>query len=336
MASAGKQGAGAAAGTASAEEVPPRTKDAPGPGSPLEIGKTGWREILKRSIKEFKNDRAAMTAGSLAYHWFLSLFPAIIALLGVASLAGLTAGTVHHLEHGVDKALPGGVANVFNTAITTALGRSSGGSLTAVIIGVLVALWSASSGMAALQTGLDVAYDVSADRKFLAKRLYAVPLMVATAVLGGIATALIVFAAPLGSAIEGHVGVTGAAFTVPWTIVRWVLTIIVISVLFSVFYYLGPNRGSPHWRWVSPGGLLGSAIFLAASLGFSFYVSKFGSYGKTYGAFAGVVILIFWLYLTGIAVMLGAEINAEAERQAAAEGGHLQARASAARVDRAT
>jgi membrane protein len=311
-----------------------RAKAAPGPDSPLELGQRGWRDVVKRSIKEFKRDRAAMTAGSLAYHWFLSLFPALIALLGVASLAGLSASTVRHLEHGVDKALPGGVANVFNSAITTALGRSSSGSLTAVIIGLLIALWSASSGMSALQTGLDIAYDVPTDRKFVAKRLYAIPLMVATAVLGAIATALIVFGAPLGSAIEGHVGLTGAAFIVVWTIVRWVLTVVVITVLFSVFYYLGPNREGPHWQWVSPGGLLGSAIFLAASLGFSFYVSKFGSYGKTYGAFAGVVILIFWLYLTGIAVMLGAEVNAEAERQAAAEAGHPQARASAAKAAR--
>ncbi|HEY2577762.1 MAG TPA: YihY/virulence factor BrkB family protein [Streptosporangiaceae bacterium] len=318
------------------EDIPPQTKEAPGPDNPLELGKAGWRDTLKRSAKEFKNDRAAMTAGTLAYHWFLSLFPAIIALLGIASLAGLSAGTVHHLQRGVDTSLPGGVANVFNTAITTALHRTSSGSLTAVILGVLIALWSASSGMAALQTGLDVAYDVPTDRKFVAKRLYAIPLMLATAVLGGLASALIVFGAPLGSAIEGHVALTGTAFTVVWTIVRWVLTLIVVTILFSVFYYLGPKRESPHWRWVSPGGLLGSAIFLAASLGFSFYVTKFGSYGKTYGTFAGVVILIFWLYLTGIAVMLGAEVNAEAERQAAAEAGYPQAQASAQQVQSAT
>ena len=117
--------------------------------------------------------------------------------------------------------------------------------------------------------------------------------------------------------------------------VRWLVTIAAVTLLFSGYYYLGPNRPAPRWQWVSPGGLVGSAIFLAASLGFSFYVARFGNYGKTYGAFAGVAILIFWLYLTGIAVLLGGEINAEAEREAAAQAGHPQAQAGAEKLNRA-
>lgn len=284
--------------------------------SPLAIDAEGWKATGKRTLQHIKSDRVTMAAGSLAYHWFLSFFPAVIAGLGVLTLLSLGPGTLHHLTHGISTALPAGSAGVFNAAVNAATKKTSG-SVIAVIIGVVVALWSASSGMAVLQQALDVAYEVPTDRPFLLRRLYALPLMALVVVLGGSAGALIVFGRPIQSAVEGAAPLSGTALTVGWTVVRWIVAVALLILLFSAIDYVAPYRKGPRWQWLSPGGLVATAVFVAASLGFSYYVSAFGSYAKTYGSFAGVAILIFWLWLVGVAVLVGGELNAEVEREAA-------------------
>ncbi len=301
--------------------------------SPTRLTKAEWRAAGKGALAHTKADRVNVVGGSLAYRWFLSMFPALIALLGITSLLQLPSSVVDKLIHGAASALPAGASGVLTTAIRHAQHRTSG-ALVATIVAAVVALFSATSSMTVLQAGLDMAYEIPSERKFLAKRFVALELMVAVAVLGGAASALIVFGAQIGHAIDGVVPIGGTFFDAAWTAVRWIAAIVLVCLLFSFIYRVGPNRESPRWQWLSPGAIVGTLLWVLVSLAFSFYTSSFGSYGKTYGAFAGVAILILWLYVTGAVVLLGAEINAELERKRA--GGARTDEVATAGAPRAT
>jgi membrane protein len=304
------------------QPIPPQTGEGPGPDSPLDMPPPDWKASIKRAVKEFKDDRATLTGAGMAYYWFLSVFPAMVALVGLLGLVNASGAAIDSLTRAVQSALPGDAAKVLVDALNRSNGQSGGTSLVAALLGLALALWSASSGMVGMQMGLDVAYDVTTDRTFVKKRLVALELLVAMLVLGGTATALIVFGAPLGDALRDNLPF-GRAFVVAWTLIRWTLGLAALTALFATIYYLAPNRDTPRWVWVSPGGILAAAIWLAASLGFSFYVSSFGKYAETYGSLAGVVVLLLWLYLTALAVVLGGELNAELERQSAARKGEV-------------
>ncbi|HEV2757009.1 MAG TPA: YihY/virulence factor BrkB family protein [Actinomycetota bacterium] len=288
---------------------PPRPEPAPraaaspaAPDTPADLPASDWKTTVKRALKEVKDDRATLAAAGMAYYFFLAIFPATIAAIGILDLMGTsTAGLVN----GLRDALPGTAGQMLVDAVQ---GRdpSQSDSLVAAITGVALALWSASSGFVALQSGLNVAYDVPADRKFAGKRAVAFALLVATALLGGVPTPF----------LEGEGAVKALG---------WALTVPAVVLLFAFFYWLGPKRESPRFVWVTPGGVAGALLWLAVSGAFGWYVgSDYASYGKTYGSLAGVIILILWLYLSSLTILVGGELNAEVESHAERKGGSPQ------------
>lgn len=295
-----------------------RSEDRPDAGSatPSDLDRGPWKDAVKELGTRYQEHRVPLASGGLAYYWFLALFPALIALVGLVSLLGLGQQVTDTIVQGAQQALPQGASDVVSTAVQNA-GQGGGGGLVAVIVGGAIALFGATKGMTALQQAMDIAHDVDADdqRGFFAKRGVAVVMLAATAVLGLSAAALVVFGQPLGQLVQNYVPVGDTVFSWAWTAVRWVAAILLISVLFSVLYYLAPSERSAGWRWVTPGGVVGAVIWAAASFGFSYYINNFGSYGETYGAIAGVVILVLWLFLTGLATLVGGELNAALDRR---------------------
>ena len=282
--------------------VPVQTGDSPGPDSPLDLAPMDWKRTAKRTLGEIKEDRITLIGAGMAYYLFLALFPAVIALVGVLGLVDASPSVIGSLEESVRSTLPAGARDIIGTAIGNADATRESASGVAAFLGIAVALWSASSGMVALQRGLNVAYDVSEERRFVKARLVAFALIIAIGLLGGVPSPIFTFG--------------DSTF---FQVLGWTLTVVAVMVLFSIFYYLGPNRESPRWTWVSAGGIVGALLWLLVSAGFFLYVNEFSTYGKTYGTMAGVVVLILWLYLTSLTVLIGGELNAELERQAAAK-----------------
>ncbi len=268
-----------------------------------------WSPIARHVLARMKADRVNVAAGAFAYRWFLSIFPLVIALLGVASLVTIPPRVIANLVHGMTAALPSGAAAVLTQSLVHAQEHSGTGLITTVVASA-VAVWSSTSGMVVVEEGLDMAFGLPTDRSFVTMRLVALPLLVSAVVLGGSASTLAVFGSQLGRLFQDVVIIHGVAFTATWTALRWLVALAFMNLLLTVFYYVAPNRPRPAWRWSSAGTLFATIMWAVVSFGFSLYTSKFGSFGATYGAFAGVAILIFWLYLSGLAILMGAEVDA--------------------------
>lgn len=276
---------------------------------PKDIPAKGWFQILKRGMAEAKTDQVPILAAGVAFFAFLAIFPALIALV---SLYGFFAdpAQIATQVNSLSGALPDDVRTLLTEQITTLTSQKSTLGIGA-IVSILVALFSASGGMQNLMIAVNVAYDEEDKRGPVKKRLLALGLTLAAMIFMIIVLGLVAVLPPL---LEGIFGSGGIAY---WLLLigRWILLALVVMVALAVLYRIAPERDAPQIKWASVGAIFATVIWLIASAGFSLYVSVLGNYAKTYGALAGIVVLLFWLWITAYAILLGAEINAETEQQ---------------------
>ncbi len=278
---------------------------------PQEIPAKGWLQIVKRGWAEAKADNVPLMAAGMAYYAFLAIFPAIIAAVLLFSFFADPATITTQLD-ALGSAIPEDIKKTLTDQIGLAAGNGKVGL--GAIIAILVALFSASGGMSNLMTAVNLCYDEEETRGFVKKRLIALALTVGAIVFFLVVVSLVAVL----PVVLGFLGTNGVVlFGIQAA--RWVLIVVVITVALAVLYRIAPDRDAPKLRWVSVGAALATLLWIIASVGFSIYVSQFGSYAKTYGAIAGIVILLLWLFITAYAILLGAEINAESEQQTVAD-----------------
>ena len=286
------------------------------PDDPTDLDKESWFATLKRTFKEFKNDNISDWAAALTYRGIMSMAPGILVLVSILGLLGKS--TADKLLDNVSDIAPGGVKSTLQTIISSTQGRGSAGL--AAIIGIVLGLYSASGYIAAFMRASNAIYGMGEGRpvwKTIPVRLAVTIVIVILIVLSAV---IVVFTGPVADKVGSAIGL-GHGAVVAWDIAKWPVLVIIVSLMLSILYYACPNVKQPGFRWVSPGGVLGVVIWIVASALFAFYVANFGSYNKTYGTLASVIIFLVWLWITNVAILLGAEFNAEMQHARAIEGG---------------
>jgi membrane protein len=278
------------------------------PRGPEALSWSDWVASLKRSFQQFMADDAMGLAQQIAYSSLLAFFPAVAFVIGALGLFDLFDDVKNLLE----PVAPSGVIDFISTLETDSSGSASA---TAFIIGFFGAVWAASGAMGTVIKAVNRAYDRQETRVFWKVRVIAVLLVVMTGLTTAVVFLLIVLGGKLGEAIAAKAGY-GEAFNWIWGIVRWPIAFAAILLFFAFVYYLAPNRGQRNWKWITPGSVVGGLLWLALSGLFALYVKYAGHYTKTYGSLASGVILLLWLNYSAFALLYGAELNAELDRQA--------------------
>jgi len=288
-----------------------------GPDGPTDVGRAGWWATLKRTVHEFREDNLSDWAAALTYYGVLAIFPALIVLTSVLGLIGESA--TQPLLDELGKVAPGPANDILTSAIKNLQG-DQGAAGVLFVVGLLAALWSASSYVAAFMRASNAIYDMEEGRPVWKTLPVRVGMTIVLLLLLVITTLAVVLTGGIAQKAGDVVGLGSTAVTV-WNIAKWPVLLLIVSLMFAFLYWAAPNVKQPGFRWVSPGGILAVVGWLIASGAFAFYVSNFSSYNKTYGALGGVIVFLVWLWISNIMILLGAEFNAELERQRAIEGG---------------
>jgi len=291
--------------------------DEAAPDKPTGLDRQSWLDVLKRTIREFKEDGLTDRAAALTYYGVLAIFPALLAMVSVLGLVGPSA--TQPLIDNLGKLAPGPAREIFTTAIRNLQrSKSSGGVL--FIVGLAGALWSASGYVASFMRASNAIYEVEEGRPLWKKIPVRIGVTLVLMVLLAVSALGVVVTGGLAEQAGKVLGLGESVVTV-WGIAKWPLLLLVISMLLAILYWATPNVKQPGFPWVSPGGLIAVTLWVAASAAFAVYVGNFGSYNKTYGALGGVIMFLVWLWLSNLAVLLGAELNAELERGRQIEAG---------------
>jgi membrane protein len=283
----------------------------PTPDAPSDIPKAGWVAILKRAVKQFKHDDVTDRAAALTYFGVLAIFPALLALVSILGFLG-SSGT-QTLLNNVGQLAPGGVHTFLKAVIQQVQGKA-GAASAAAIVGVLLALWSASGYVAAFMRASNAIYDVDEGRPIWKTAPVRLGVTIAVVVMLVVSVVIVAVTGGIATQIGNALGVGNSVLWV-WRIAKWPVLLIVVSLMFSLLYWASPNVKQSGFRWVTPGGVLAVVVWLIASALFGVYVSFSGSYNKTYGSLATVIVFLVWLWITNIAILLGLEFNAESERE---------------------
>jgi membrane protein len=282
------------------------------PGRPTKLTRDDWGAAFKRAAKQFLEDDCMGLSQQVAFSALLAFLPSVILLIGLLGLFGTSA--FDSLEHFVGSVAPNGVLDMIDLAKKDAAENKSGSAI-AFVIGTFAALWAASGAMGAVMKAVNRAYNRMETRPFWKQRGIAVILVVATGLVFAGMFLLIVFGGSLGDAIARRTPL-GGGFTLFWNVARWPVAFLAVLLFFALVYYLAPNRDQRSWKWITPGSLIGSVTWLVLSGLFALYTSFSSSYAKTYGSIAGAIILLLWLNYSAWAILFGAELNSELDRQA--------------------